>query len=119
MSLTSDKFVWQPDDIKIIRKDKPTFTTGKKAIDELPTKAVDLGKWEAKALKSFKRFHKADVSFETNAISLPEQVAIHDALKAADSTEAIKAAFRGVDALMQAVDADARRWVEEAGVDAT
>jgi HK97 family phage portal protein len=81
--------------------------------EEMPMKAIDdLALWERKALKSFKRFRKADVAFETNAIPLPDQVEIHAALKAADSPDAIKAAFRGVDALLASVDADARRWVE-------
>jgi HK97 family phage portal protein len=58
-------------------------------------KAVDdLELWERKALKSFRRFKKADVSFDTNTVSLPEQVRIHEALKGADSIPAIKAAFR-------------------------
>ena len=61
MSLTSDKFVWEPDDIKVIRKDKPTFAKEKKALDKIP---------------AFKR----------------------------DST----------DALLDSVDADARKWASEA-----
>jgi hypothetical protein len=58
-------------------------------------KAVDdLELWERKALKSFRRFKKADVSFDTITVSLPEQARIHEALKGADSVPAIKAAFR-------------------------
>lgn len=85
-------------------------------IDEDKVQLSDLTLWEKKSLKSFKRFKKADVAFETSAIPLPEQVRIHDALKTADSADAIKAAFKrdAVDALLEDVDADARAWVEEA-----
>ena len=81
--------------------------------------ADDLRKWEAKALKSLRRFHKAEVAFESNAIPFDEQLAIHAALKAAEDAEAVKAAFRGdsVDALIDSVDADARKWVEAAAED--
>src|SRR5512138_3788167 len=82
----------------------------------VPMKAIDMERWERKAIKSLRRFRRADVTFESNAIPLPEQVRIHDALKAADSVEAIKAAFKGRDAtdtLLDDVDADARAWVDE------
>ncbi len=77
---------------------------------------TDLEKWQHKALKSLRRFHKADVAFESDSIPLPEQVAIHAALKAADSVEAVKAAFKrdAVDTLLDDVDEDARAWAEEA-----
>ena len=60
----------------------------------VPMKALDMEKWQHKALKSLRRFHKADVAFESDAIPLPEQERIHAALKAADSVEAVKAAFK-------------------------
>jgi hypothetical protein len=84
-------------------------------VEEVPP-VEELKRWEAKALKSFKRFKRADVAFDTDAIPFPEQVRIHDALKVATDTASIKAAFKGVDALLDSVDAEARRkWVEEAG----
>ena len=76
----------------------------------------DLRKWEGKALKSLRRFHKADVAFESDSIPLPEQVAIHAALKAADSAEAVKAAFKqdAVDALIGEHLEGAVAWAQEA-----
>jgi HK97 family phage portal protein len=60
-----------------------------------PMKAVDdLELWERKALKSLKRFKKADVTFDTNAVSLPEQVRIHEALKAAVTAQDVRDAFK-------------------------
>lgn len=59
----------------------------------MPTKALDLTNWERKALKALKRFHAADVKFESNAIPFPEQVQIHASLKAAETVEDVRAAF--------------------------
>lgn len=61
--------------------------------------AVDLASthrmlWERKALKSWKRFKKAAVPFDTSAIPLPEQERITLALKEAKTVEDIKAVFQ-------------------------
>jgi HK97 family phage portal protein len=92
-------------------------TEEEEAIDDegaiVPMKAADLDRWERKALKSLRRFKRADVLFTSDAIPLPEQVAIHAALKSAQTAQEVKAAF-SVDALLESVDSDARKWVEEA-----
>lgn len=83
------------------------------AAEDMPMKALDLDKWQYKALKSLRRFKKADVAFTSDAIPLPEQARIHAALKGAQTAAEVKAAF-SVDGLLESVDADARKWVEEA-----
>lgn len=83
-------------------------------------RADDLRKWEAKALKSLKRFHKASVPFESLRIPLPDQERISAALKAAETVEEVKAAFKAkeedgtLDALLDDVDSSAREWANEA-----
>lgn len=78
-------------------------------------KAVnDLELWERKALKRFKATGKAAVGFESDVIEPDEHERISAALKAAQDVQAIKAAFRGIDGLLDSVDADARAWAEEA-----
>lgn len=57
-------------------------------------KAFDLARWERKALKSLRRFHTADVRFESNAIPEEEQAQIREALGMATTPEAVKAAFK-------------------------
>lgn len=80
-----------------------------------PVKAIDdMELWERKALKSFRRTGKAGVGFESSSIDPDEHERISTALKAADSPAAIKAAFKGVDGLLDSVDAEARQWAEEA-----
>lgn len=101
-----DKFTWQMDDIKIIRHDTPKFEA---------TKSFDLDRWERKALKAFKRFHAADVRFQSDAIPLPEQVRIHEALKAAETVEEVRAAFKveeDVDSLIDSEWDAAEKWVQ-------
>lgn len=88
----------------------------------MPTKAEDLRRWEAKALKSLKRLHRADVRFETTTIGEAEQLDIHRALDAARTSEDVRAAFKAaprrvtVDALAgdEAVLERARKLREEA-----
>lgn len=88
----------------------------------MPTKADDLRRWEAKALKSLKRFHRADVRFETTTIGEAEQAGIHAALDLARTPDDVKAAFKSaprrvtVDALAEdeAVLERAKRLREEA-----
>ena len=60
----------------------------------MPTKAEDLRRWEAKALKGLKRFHRADVRFETTTIGEAEQASIHAALDLARTPEDVRAAFK-------------------------
>lgn len=49
--------------------------------------------WERKAIKSLRRFGKAAVKFESNAIPFPEQERIIGGLREATTVEGIKAAF--------------------------
>lgn len=63
-------------------------------MEEPPVKALDLQRWERKAIKGLKRFHSAAVRFESAAIPVPEQERIMLALKAAQTTEAVRAAFK-------------------------
>lgn len=57
--------------------------------------AVDLGRWERKALKGLKRFGKAAVNFESLVIPLPEQERIIAGLRRATTVEEVKAVFHG------------------------
>lgn len=61
------------------------------------TAALDMERWERKALKSLRRFHTAAVKFESLSIPLPEQEAIRAALAEATTPEAVKAAFAKTD----------------------
>lgn len=85
--------------------------------EAMPMKADDLRKWEAKALKALKRFHAADVRFESNAIPFAEQVAIHEALKAAETVDDVRAAFKADDSdpLIDAEWDAAMAWAKKAG----
>ncbi len=86
-------------------------------IEEAPIKAIDdLDRWERKALKSFKARGKAAVAFESDVIDPDEHEAISAALKAAQSVQEVKAAFKrsAVDTLLDSVDDEARAWAEEA-----
>jgi HK97 family phage portal protein len=78
--------------------------------------ATEKRQWEAKALRDFVRKGRVYREFTSGFIPVPDYARIEAALKAADSVEAIKAAFKadGVDALLESVDAEARAWVEEA-----
>ena len=97
-------------------KPAPPMAFGGPPEEEEEMKALDLRKWEAKALKSLRRFHKADVAFESNSIPFDEQMAIHAALRAAEDADAVKAAFRGdsVDALIGEHLDGAVDWAKEA-----
>jgi HK97 family phage portal protein len=81
----------------------------------VPMKTADLDRWERKALKSLKRFHRADTPFESNAIPFPEQVRIHDALKTASTPEDVRAAFKAeedVEALISDEESAALEWAK-------
>lgn len=87
--------------------------------EEVPmeeTKAVHLDRWERKAIKSLKRFHTAAVKFESTAIPLPEQARITEALKAAQTVEDVRGAFKADDAdtLIDAEWSEALKWARKA-----
>ena len=63
----------------------------------VPMKTIDLERWERKALKSLKRFHTAAVRFESTVIPLEEQSRISVALRAAQTAEDVRAAFKAED----------------------
>jgi hypothetical protein len=74
-------------------------------------KAADLDKWEAKALKRLKLKGRADAPFESAAIDPEAHARIHAALKAAQSVEAVKAAFVVDDD--DTIDQEAREWARK------
>lgn len=88
--------------------------TEEMTMDEIPMKALDLERWEKKALKSLKRFKTADTPFASDYIPLPQQERIHAALKAAQTADEVKAAFDDVEGLLASVEGEAIKWVEEA-----
>ena len=79
----------------------------------------DLALWETKALHDFKRRGRVYRSFISDTIDADEHAAISAALKVAESAQAVKAAFKrnAVDTLLDSVDADARKWADEATQD--
>ncbi len=86
-------------------------------IEEAPIKAVDdLALWETKALHDFKRRGRVYRSFVSDSISENDHLRISSALKAADSIQAVKAAFRDegvVDRIIAAggnADDDIKVW---------
>ncbi len=85
--------------------------------EALATKAVDaMVLWERKALHDFKARGRVYRPFQSDAISDDDYARIDAALKAATTQQEVKAAFKrdAVDTLLDSVDADARRWAEEA-----
>ena len=104
---TMDKFTWMPGDFKVIKAKKEDTTT--KAVD-------DYALWETKALHDFKRRGRVYRSFVSVTIDADEHDAISAALKAAQTAQEVKAAFKrnAVDTLLDSVDAEARAWAEEA-----
>ena len=77
--------------------------------DAAPVKALDLARWERKALKAFKARGRAGVAFESAAIPADEHARITDALKAAQTAEDVRAAFEPGDEWEAAV-----QWAVEA-----
>lgn len=71
-------------------------------------------KWEAKALRDFKAKGRVYRAFTSGFISIPEHARISAALEGAASIAAIKAAFKGTDALIDAHSAGAVDWAKEA-----
>ena len=79
-------------------------------------KAADLERWERKACKSLKRFHKAAVRFESAAIPPDEQQRIYVALQAAQTVAEVKAAF-DTDTLIDAEWDGALAWAKKVSDD--
>jgi HK97 family phage portal protein len=77
-------------------------------------KALDMERWERKAIKSLRRFKTAAVRFESDAIPLPEQERIRAALAGATTAEEVKAAF--VDDLLDTEWGAAMAWAKKAEV---
>ncbi len=83
--------------------------------DDEETKAFDLILWERKAIHDFNRRGRVYRSFVSDSISEDEHEAISAALKAAQTAQEVKAAFKrsAVDTLLDSVDKDARAWADE------
>jgi phage portal protein BeeE len=87
--------------------------------DEAPMKAMDLDRWERKALKALRSGRSASVRFESAAIPLDDQARIRAALEAAQDAAAVKAAFTpsADDALDALIDDEldaALEWAQKA-----
>jgi HK97 family phage portal protein len=76
--------------------------------------AHDLELWERKALKALKARGKAAVGFESDAIDPEEHARITEALRAAQTPAEVKAAFKGIDGLIEQHLAGALDWAQEA-----
>ena len=86
-------------------------------VDDAPIKAAsDLKRWEVKALHDLKSKGRVYRSFTSAYIDPDEHEMISMALKAAQTAQEVKAAFKrnAVDTLLDSVDSDARAWAEEA-----
>jgi hypothetical protein len=85
--------------------------------DDAPLKAIDLDRWERKALKALRSGKSAVVRFESAAIPLDDQARIRAALEAAQDAAAVKAAFApddDVDALIDDELTAALEWAQKA-----
>ena len=86
-------------------------------VEEAPIKAAsDLKRWEVKALHDLKSKGRVYRTFASAYIDADEHEAISAALKAAQTAQEVKAAFKrnAVDTLLDSVDDEARVWAEEA-----
>lgn len=72
-------------------------------------KALDLDRWQRKALKALRARGSAAVTFQSDAIDPGEAERIAAALKAAQSADEVRAAFKAADAL-EAVWPEAMQW---------
>lgn len=82
--------------------------------DAMPVKAV-MELWERKALRDMKAKGRVYRTFESDAIDPEEHARISAALKAAQTAQEVKAAFKAdVDALIDANSAGAIAWAQEA-----
>jgi HK97 family phage portal protein len=80
-------------------------------------RADERHKWERKALKALKRFGRAAVPFAPAHLSVDEHMRITEALKAAQSAEDVRAAFKAADdtdALITGEWAAAEAWAVQA-----
>lgn len=80
------------------------------------TKALDLRRWQTKALKALKDGKRPAVRFVSDAIPSGEAAAISEALNAAETAAEVKAAFGGEDrteALIDEVWAGAMKWAQQ------
>jgi hypothetical protein len=87
---------------------------GQPALEEQPApaevdevKAMDRARWERKALRAFRDKGRAAVAFTPDALAPDEAERIRVALEAAQSVEAVKAAFKAED---DDVWSEAERW---------
>ena len=98
-----------PDDIppEDASAEMPPEAGAAKAVD-------DLALWERKALRTFKARGRAAVGFKSESIDPDDHARISEALKAAHDVAAVKAAFRGIDGLIERELDGALVWAQEA-----
>jgi len=78
-------------------------------VPEEGIKAADLARWERKALKALKARGKAAVGFESAAIAPEEAERISEALRAAQTPQDVRAAFKASDDVDSVWD-EATKW---------
>jgi hypothetical protein len=105
--LSIDKFIWNPEDIRLVRHDPASPLNHDRH-------AADLDRWERKAIKAVKAGRKATVPFTSAAIPESEQERIRAALAQARDVAAVKAAFaEDADALIDQEWDAALEWAKE------
>lgn len=75
---------------------EPRVSPGEAAAEQMPPvgKALDLDRWQRKAMKRIKSGKSAACEFESDTITVEESEAIGDALKMATTVEQVTAAFK-------------------------
>ena len=84
-----------------------------KSVGLLLYSGSDLDRWERKALKALRNGKGAAVPFSSDAIDADTHARISEALRAAQTPTAVKAAFNDLDAVMSHEDAAAREWAKK------
>lgn len=93
-----------------------TTEAGPPAEEEAPAKALDLARWERKALKALRAGRSAAVRFDSVAIAPADHERISTALQDARTAEAVKAAFvkaEDADSLIDSEWAAAQEWARQ------
>ena len=99
-------------------EDAPAEEAAPEAVD-IFSKATDLDRWERKAIKALRGGKGAAVRFESSEIDADTHARISAALTAAQTVDAVKAAFApDVDAIMDAAEQDALDWARKVMGDA-